>query len=135
MAQLGAVGALRAGNCSLSYYAAAGPPSSVDNTNQASVTGEFRCTVSATTYPSILCTVELGLGPEASVGRHPGEAPPWGGIAAVPAGRGRGDGLGLCDQDLAIAISARWPSISDRADAVRPARFKTLAIGSRSEDL
>ena len=104
MAQLGAVGALRAGNCSLRYYAAAGPPSSVDNTNQASVTGEFRCTVSATTYPSILCTVELGLGPEASVGRHPGEAPPWGGIAAVPAGRGRGDGLGPCDPDLTVAM-------------------------------
>ena len=87
-----------------SLYAAAGLPSSVDSINRASVIGEFHCTVSATTYPSFLCTIGLGLGPGASVGRHPGEAPPWGGIAAVPAGRGREDGLGPCDPDLTVVM-------------------------------
>jgi hypothetical protein len=48
--------------------------------------------------------VGLRLGPGASVGRHPSEAPPWGGIAAVQVGRGREDGLGPCDPDLTVVM-------------------------------
>jgi hypothetical protein len=33
--------------------------------------------VSATMYTSFLCMVGLGLGPRASFGHHPGEAPPY----------------------------------------------------------